>query len=178
MPVAANEIQFFLSGGATNANANASLGGVISGTQITSAQLNNLFDDITGAQSAAGSNYVDYRCLYVKNANATGSTLSNISNWLSAAAAASGVQIAIGLDPAGIGDGSTTGVATTIANETTAPAGVTFSSPTTAATGLNVAGPLGNGQAYAVWIRRTVPAGGATAASDSITLNVQGDSSA
>ena len=64
-------------------------------------------------------------------------------------------SVSLGLDPAGVGDGVTTGVATTIVLETDVPAGVTFSAPTTAATGIN-AGTLTVGQVYAFWIKREV----------------------
>jgi len=178
MPVTATDIQFFLSGGATNADPNASLGGAISNTAITSGSLNNLFDDVSGAEASAGR--TEYRCLYVKNASPTSNLVANITAWVEGATAtsntvASGAVIDIGFNPTvGVGDGTTTGVASTVANETTAPTGVTFSSATQGAP-LSLPAPINAGQVLAIWIRRTVPAG-ASAANDSATLMVKGDS--
>ncbi len=77
------------------------------------------------------------------------------------------------MDPAGVGDGVNSGVATTIADEGEAPAGVTFSHPTDYESGL-VIGDLGPGQCQAIWIRRTVNAGAAATASNSFQIKVQG----
>lgn len=65
MPIIDTEIQYRFSGGASNSNPNASLGGVKSSVSIGS----TLFDDVSSAEAAAGS--VEYRCYYIHNANAT-----------------------------------------------------------------------------------------------------------
>jgi hypothetical protein len=70
-------------------------------------------------------------------------------------------DVAIGLDPAGVGNGSSTGVALTIADEddsggALAAGGVTFTVPTDVAP-LNI-GDLAPGEAAAVWVRRNIPA--------------------
>ena len=106
-----------------------------------------LLDTVSAANSISG--HVDYRCFYILNVSAT--AINSVRVWISSIP--SGSDIAVGLDPAG-----TSGNATTIANETTAPAGVTFSTPTTAASGLFVATVAASGK-FAVWIRRTVPVG-------------------
>jgi hypothetical protein len=87
-----------------------------------------------------------------------------------------GVNIAIGLDPAGVGNGSTTGVATTVANENTAPAGVTFSTPTSKGTGLAIT-DLAPGTGRAIWLRRTAT-NSAAIDNDSATLSFEGDTNA
>jgi len=116
-------------------------------------QLNKVFDSVSAANSLVGK--ISYRCLYVKNAHAT-LTASGVKAFI-AQLTTGPDEIEIGLDPAGIGNGSSTGVATTIANETTAPAGVTFSSPTAAISGLQPgAGSLTPGQVFALWEKRTV----------------------
>lgn len=53
MAITATDIQFRLSGGSGNTDVNASLGGAKSSTQITSASLHNLFDQVSGDESAA-----------------------------------------------------------------------------------------------------------------------------
>ncbi|HEY9334362.1 MAG TPA: hypothetical protein VIQ79_08075, partial [Kribbella sp.] len=61
----------------------------------------------------------------------------------------------------------------TIANKTTAPAGVTFSSPTNAATGVAL-GTIPAGQCKAFWVRRTA-ANTAALSNDGVTLAITGD---
>lgn len=172
MAIADSDIQFRLSGGASNSNVNLSIGGVMSSTAWAGGVLHDLFDVITGDENAAST--VDYRCVYVRNGHGS-LTWSSVKAWLSAVTAG-GADIAIGLDPAGVGNGSTTGVAATPANETTAPAGVTFSAPTTKGTGLAPAS-VPSANAFALWIRRTA-ANSAAAASDGATISVQGDTPA
>lgn len=115
--------------------------------------LNNVFDAVSAVDSLTGK--VEYRCVYVKNASAV-DTASGVKVFI--AQLTNGPdEIDIGLDPAGVGNGTSTGVATTIANETAVPAGVTFSRPVTAGTGLTI-GTLSPGQVAAFWERRTVDA--------------------
>src|SRR5215471_7155748 len=66
MPIVATDIHFRLSGGAANSNQNAALGGAKSTTTDASA---SLFDDVTGAESAAGD--TEYRGIYVSNEHGT-----------------------------------------------------------------------------------------------------------
>lgn len=178
MAIVTADIQYRLSGGAGNTNPNASLGGVISATAVNLATpLNNLFDDITGDENAASD--VEYRCVYVRNNHAT-LTWQNVVAWLSADVAG-GAALAIGLDNAGNGDGSATGVAATVATEGTAPGtgtpGVTaFSAPTTKAAGLAI-GNLAPGQARAIWFRRSA-ANTAAINNDGGTLRCEGDTAA
>lgn len=77
MPILTTDIVYRLSGGAANAVANASLGGAKSGTAAPAA----LFDDVTGAESAAGD--IEYRCVYVHNAHAS-LALQNAVIWIAA----------------------------------------------------------------------------------------------
>jgi len=174
MAIATTDIKKRLSGGANNADPNASLGGVKSSTELAPAAANNLFDDVSGAESSAGD--IEYRCLYIHNAHAT-LTLQNAKVWIGANTPSPGSDVAIGLDPAGVGDGSSTGVAATIADENTAPTGVAFSAAADEANGLAV-GDIPPGESIAVWIRRTISAGAAAYNNDSMQLNWSGDTAA
>ena len=60
MAIAASDLEFYLSGGGSNSNPNAALGGVISSSAITNASDNNLFDDVTGDEADSGETH--YRC--------------------------------------------------------------------------------------------------------------------
>lgn len=168
MPITATDIEFRLSGGAANANGNASLGGAISTTAVSSA-LHAFFDRVTGAESAAGD--VEYRCLYVRNSHAS-LTLYDARVWISSNTPSTATTIDIGLGTSAIG-----GTEQTVADESTAPAGVAFSAPTSYATAL-VIGDIPPGGHKAVWLRRTVTAGAAAYSNDGATIAVQGDTGA
>lgn len=173
MPIAQSDIEYRLSGGAGNADPNAALGGAMSDVLISDGVLHNLFDAVSGQESAAGD--VEYRCLYVLNNHGT-LTWQQVKAWIAAQTDSPDTAVAIGLDPAGVGDGSATGVATTIADESAAPAGVGFTQPTDAAP--LAVGDIPPGQAIAVWVRRTVNAGAAAFNADTAQLRAEGDTAA
>lgn len=137
----------------------ASLPGTDTNDTITLAvTVNDIWDDITSSESWTGD--TEYRCLYVANVH-TASPFTLIKVWIGSDASGAD-SLAIGLDPAGVGNGLT-GSAAAIANESTAPAGVTFSAPMDEGSALNM-GQVNFGQYYPFWIRRTVPATTLTAA--------------
>ena len=140
--------------------------GTAAGAIITSAAANNLFDDVSGAESSAGD--IEYRCFYVQNNHGT-LTLQDAVVWVESLTNSAQTEFAIALADEAVG-----AAAETIADESTAPTGPAFSSPTTKGTGLAI-GDIPAGSYKALWIRRTVTAG-ATAVSDSGTVRVEGDS--
>jgi hypothetical protein len=157
-------------GNTTAGTAAGSLGRYISTTAWAGGAANDLFDDITGAENAAST--VDYRCIFIYNSNAA-NAYQNAVAYISAEVAG-GASVAIGPDTtAASALGSATAQALTIANETTAPAGVTFTAPTTAATGIAL-GTIGVGQVKAFWLRRTA-ANTAALSGDSVTIGISGD---
>jgi len=168
MPIVTGDIKFRLSGGAGNADPNASLGGIISTTEVSATALNNIFDDVAGDESSPGD--IEYRGIYVLNTHGT-LTLQGAKLWLESEVA-SGAVIAIAL--AGEGVNATM---ETIVNESTAPAGESFTAPTTKATGLSM-GNIAAGQRYGFWLRRTVPASTPAQAADGVTPRVEGDTDA
>ncbi len=159
-------IEVHLSGGATNTDPNASLGGVVSDYAPRQLDRGNVFADLTEAQRVAGA--VHYRCLYVVNTHPTDS-MANLTVWLDGLPVNAGTAMAIGDDAAGVN-----GTATTVANETTAPGSVTFSAPTTYASGINL-GTLAPGDYVAFWVRRTLTAGAAALMYDRLRLGLQFD---
>ena len=158
-------------GNTTASAASTSLGDQISTTQWTGGSLNDLFDNISGAENAAST--VDYRCIFVHNNNAS-NTYENVVVYLSAETAG-GASIAIATDNiAASAIGSASAQAAVIASETTAPSGVSaFSSPTTAGTGLSL-GNIPVGQCRAFWVRRTA-ANTAALSGDGVTIAISGD---
>ncbi len=161
MPIISTEIHYRLSGGASNSDPNAALGGAKSSNQAGT----NLFDDITGAQSAAG--VTEYRCVYIHNANAS-LDLQNAVVWIQTASPGANTQINIGL-----GTSALNATEQTIASESTAPSGVTFSAAASKGAGVSL-GTIPAGQHRAFWIRRVITAG-AAALADSFTLRCEGD---
>lgn len=171
MTVALSDMKFLLSGGASNTDKDLSLGGIVSSTEVIfSPSLNNLFDKVTAAEAAAGD--IEYRCVYLQNDHAT-DDIDTVTVWINSNTPSTSTTVAIGLDPAGTGNGNSPGQATTIVNENTAPSGVTFSTPTTEGAGL-VIGYLDGQEMAAIWIRWTVTAGAAPSALDAVTLSVKG----
>lgn len=127
-----------------------SLGKYVSTTQHAGG-LNALFDDISGDENAASD--VEYRCLFVHNADPT-VTWEAVKMWI-ASEVAGGASVAIGVDPAAASPiGQATAQASEVVTEQDAPAGVTFSAPTTKAAGIDL-GDIPAGHCRAVWVRRT-----------------------
>ena len=152
-----------LSGGASNAVGDASLGGIKSANAASTA-LDALFDLTTATQAGAGT--VEYRCVYLHNSNGA-DTMTNAVVFMSANTPLAGTTIDIGVGTAAIN-----ATEQTIANETTAPTGVTFSAPSTAATGIAL-GNIPFGQHRSIWARRTVTAGATNSANDTYTIGYQ-----
>jgi len=160
MPIIAADFVSRLSGGATNAAGDASIGGIKSANAMSSAT-DGLFDAVSAAQATAG--LIEYRCIYLHNANAA-DTMTNARVWINANTPLAGTTLDIG-----IGAAAVNATETAVANEGTAPVGVTFTAPSTAATGL-AAGTLLFGQHRAIWLRRTVTAVSGASASDTFSL--------
>lgn len=170
MPIVASDIKVLLSGGSGNTNPAASFGGVRSTTELVDNTIANLFPNVTGSQSAAGATH--YLGLYFKNGHGS-ITWEAVKSWIESQIAG-GAVITIGLDPAGVGDGVSTGVMATIADINTAPAGVTFSNPTDEGSSLTT-GDVLTAKMFGVWLKRVVTAGTAGQASDGADIKAKGD---
>lgn len=225
MAIVDADVKFFLSGGAGNSDPNASLGGVMSSTEVVDNTLHNLFDYVSGTEAGAGD--TEYRAIYLKNTNSVNAgsfTVGNeytilsvgttdftaigaASNTVGVTFTATGVgsgtgtagqtmfntvvyidtdtpstdsDIQIGIDDAGVGDGSSTGVADSVANESTAPStgtpGVsTWETNTGLANSLS-AGTIKAGQAIAIWFKRVISAGAAAYSLDNLVYAYNCDS--
>jgi len=126
-----------------------------SDTDITIAtRSNELWDNISALESLNGD--VEYRCFYLLNTGA--STLSDVRVWIRRQPTGQD-EMDIALDPAGIGDGSTDGVAIGPLNDqedsTDLLSALTFTRPASQSAGL-VIGNIPAGDCAAVWMKRTV----------------------
>lgn len=117
-----------------------------------SSPIGTVFSQVNTTMALIGDE--QYRCLYFKN-NHSSLPANDVRLYLHAPPLLP-QTITLGLDPAGPGDGITTGVAQSIADAHTPPVGVTFSAPTQAASGISL-GVLAPGQCVAFWQKRTVP---------------------
>jgi hypothetical protein len=154
-------------GDTTGGTAATSLGDQVATTVITDATLNNLFDDVSGAESASGT--TEYRCMFILNNHAT-LTLENATIAVQSETGA-GTAITIATDNIGnVAKGSASAQAATIANETTAPSGVSAFGA-----GPLTIGNLAAGQVRGIWLKRIVSAGASASNPDSVVLRVTGD---
>jgi hypothetical protein len=154
-------------GDTTSGSPATSLGDQISTTAITDATLNNLFDDVSGAEATAG--MIDYRCFFVLNNHATLTLQSATVQVLSETSG--GGSITIALDNIAVSaKGSGSAQAAQAASETTAPSGVgTFGS------GPLTIGDIPPGQCKGVWLKRTVTAGATAVNPDGVIIRISGD---
>lgn|SRR5215212_3376400 len=146
MVVIPSDVSFRYSGGAGNQNPFASLGGVISSTQMKDDMLDALFDPVSINQRVTG--HTDYYCIYVRNGSGT-STMTGTKVWFTVVT----TYISMGLGTAPVN-----GVEQTIGLvDTVPPAGIIFSQPLSENNSLQI-GNLPPGQHKSVWFRRTIPA--------------------
>ena len=152
----------YLSGGATNSDPSLSIGGAKSSVQVSPSKLNNLYDDISGDEAAAGR--VDYRLWYAQNDGTT--------DWVDPVAwlgyqprnpnspyTENGATVKFGFATEG-----KNAEVTAIDDDTTPPDGVTFDDPTTKLTGTALPGtPVDGhilyepGDFIGVWEEYTTP---------------------
>lgn len=165
MPLISNDFVTRLSGGASNADGNASLGGAKS-SNAASASVDALFDQTSAAEASAGD--TEYRCVYLHNGNASSTMLSAVV-WISANTPLAGSTLDIG-----VGTAAVNGTEQTVANESTAPSAVSFSAPSSQGAGLAL-GDIPAGQHKAIWLRRTITAGAGASANDTWTLGYGAD---
>lgn len=166
MAIVAADILFPYSGGAANTSANACLGGIIStagGGLLDDNVANDLFDDVTSAEQAAGD--VEYRGVYCRNNHGT-LTLQDARAYTTTQAE---LDIGVAVEAVSV-------TMATIANESTAPTSVTFSRPANYAAGLQLNGSTGLAPAAyrGIWVRRTITAGAASGTRSTETIAVEG----
>lgn len=168
MAIVAGDIVFRLSGGAGNSDPNAALGGEKSSTAV-GAGVHNLFDQVSGAESAAGD--TEYRCFYVHNAHATLDMQVSVV-WIQSNTPSAGSAVRIAL-----GTSAVNATEQTIANESTAPTGVTWSLAASEGAALSI-GTVPAGQHKAIWVERVITAGASAYSDDQCTIRVKCDTAA
>ncbi len=173
MPIVAGDIDFHLSGGSGNSDPNASLGGQQSNTEIVDATVENLFDNVSGDEGAAGD--IEFRCFYIRNAHGS-LTLEGATLWKVTPVPATDDEnlVELGLDPSGVTTQASTDVPEDIGTEDNPPSGIIFTEPLNKAGGL-VIGDIPFGSVAAVWVKRTIVAGAQARNAFATVLRVEGD---
>jgi hypothetical protein len=172
VPIVSTDLVFRFSapaasaGDATAGAPDTSLGKYVANNAITTATLHNLFDKVTGAESAAGES--EYRCGFVLNNHATLTAVA--ATIFDASETAGGATITVASDNiAASAKGSSSVQAAVVADENTAPTGVSaFGSSATL-------GDIAPGQVKAFWVKRTVAPGTTAIAGDGVILEVDCD---
>lgn len=154
-------------GNTTAGTAATSLGDQISTTDITDATIGNLFDDLSGAEAAAGD--TEYRCIFILNNHAT-LTLQAATIAVQSQTGSAPVHTLALDDIATSAKGASSAQAATVADESSAPTGV----------GAFGAGPLTIGdlapaECKAVWVKRVAAAGVGAFNPATLVLRVTGD---
>ena len=192
MSVTASDIKFYLTGavsdGGVQTDPDLSLGGCRSASEITSGQLNNLFDNISSAEASAGD--TNYRCICVKNTALE--TLYNILSWIYAETDPDATNhFSFAIEMPATAD-LTDGIAQLVVDEDSAPtvnttaevgvgSGISdWSNATESASGVSPAqgdhdDDLDQSEIMFIWIRRVVDASAPARTGISVTMRVRGD---
>lgn len=159
----AAEVEYRLSGGAANADPNASLGGVMSSESINSNNNPNLFANVGTSEAATGSD--KYRCIFitppVKN-------YTSVSIWIDTQTLSNDTQLHLAVAPEG-----KNADAEVIVDENTEPADVIFTRPTQDYAALALP-DLNVGDRIGVWIKRNVKSNAAGYPNDYGRIVVEG----
>lgn len=163
MSIVLGDIKFYLTGGAANADVDASLGGTTSSVLITTASLNNLFDEINAAEALGGDS--EYRAIAIKNTNVTDTAYNAVfycEDGASEGSASTYTMFAL--------DSGTQ----TVADESTAPSSpsLTFGTHEGVDNGLAL-GDIAPEAEVRVWLKRICNAGAAAYSEDKQTLKVR-----
>jgi len=152
-------LQLRLTGGASNSDPNASLGGVSSSNQVSATALNNLFDNVTPDEATSGD--TEYRAVDLYNAGDAAAT--SVTMYMSTETSSDDSSLDLG-----ISDTDEIDDTTSVGDESSAPAGHTFGHYTSASK-LSIADiPAGS---YArIWVKRIIGAAAGNTSNDTGTL--------
>ncbi len=159
----AAEVDYRLSGGAANADPNASLGGAMSSAAIDSNANPNLFANVGAQEATDGSE--KYRCIFITPPT---KNYIELGIWIDTQTLSTDTRLHLGVAPEGVNAD-----AEVIADEDTAPANVIFTRPTQDYARLALP-DLNAGDRIAVWIKRSVKKEAAGYPNDYGRLTVEG----
>lgn len=148
-----------LTGGASNNDPNASLGGVRSSNAVSATAMNNLFDNVSPDEAADGD--VEYRAIDVYNSG--DATAESVTFYFDGNTSSVDTALAVATEASPIDS------TLSIVDESTAPAGsLSFTAPSSGAKKSLPNIPAASG--CRIWLCRTVDEGAMNVASDTATL--------
>jgi hypothetical protein len=116
--------------------------------------LHNVFNLVSGVERTVGK--TKYRCVYMRNKHPT-ETGINPRLFIPKDTVSSTTTLYVGFDhEAGVGDGISSGVAQSIANEATAPTDVVFTNATDASRGIPLGIDLPPNKTVAIWFKLVI----------------------
>lgn len=170
MAIVATDLKLYHSGGGSNSNIANDISGDISSVELTDNTLNNLWDDVSGDESAAGD--TEYRKIFFKNTHGSLTAQSTVL-WIQTNTTSTDDTITIGKDPGGVNVAGSD-----CSNESSAPSPtVTFVTAVDKANGLTL-GNMTAGQKFAIFVKRVVSASAAANDSNSYVLKAECDTAA
>lgn len=156
-------LQFRLTGGTSNSDPNASLGGVSSSNQVSATAMNNLFDNVSAAEAAAGD--TEYRAIDIYNAGDADAV--GVEIYMKTPTSSADSQLDMGSEASPLNS------ATSVANESASPdltGGSAFANRTS---GSPLSLPdIPAGEYARVWLRRVIAAAAGNTANDQGTIEV------
>lgn len=160
-------LQFNITGGASNTDVDASLGGVMSSTGVSATALNNIFDDVSPDKASAGD--TEYRMVDVYNSGDAEAT--SVEVYISSNTSSSDTELQLGQDTT---NNPHTAVASleTLSNESTAPATPVITFGTHDSDNKLSLPNIPAGEAARVCLKRVVSASAGNISEDTATLSV------
>lgn len=130
------------------------LGGPMHSDSVSPFALHNVFNIVSGVERSSGK--TKYRCIYAKNTSLTETAINPIA-YIPKNTVSSTTELYIGFDiAAGIGNGTGSGVAQSIINESTAPDGVRFTNASDASKGIILGTDIPPAQVIAIWLKLVI----------------------
>ena len=145
------DLKFFRSGSTGTGNC---LGGVINSEPLGETY-HSLFNIVSSTERTLGK--TKYRCFYMKNTSAV--KCLNPKLYIPQNTASSGTELYFAFDKVnGVGNGTSSGVAETIPDESTAPAGIIFKNGTEVSTSDSLGADIPKDKVIAIWLKLIVQA--------------------
>ena len=182
MAITQSDLLFKYTGSGSTASPELSLGGTCSVNTIPSGVANNIFDDVTGAESNVGK--TEYRAIGIHNTNPTHiwmNTSIRVEGYVRSTVTPD--TISFGVEKPQGTEGTPEGTIQTIPSDTVAPSGISWTDEGAPSTWVQISGKdydgsIGSDDWAGIWLRRAVPAGASAFNNRSCTIKVQGETSA
>ena len=160
-------LEFRLTGGASNTDINASLGGIMSAIPMAATALNNIYDNVSPDEASSGS--IEYRMIDIYNAG--DATATSVEVYISSNTSSGDTELQLGQDATNSPHAAAAALET-LTDESTAPASpvVTFGAyPNDAKLPLS---DIPAGEAARICLKRVVSAGAGNTSEDAAAFAV------